>query len=92
MRVVCSPEIERPLIEQTVKNLAEYCFKELTENQLRMYTEDLLDLGAEMVQAVACHYRRELDHPEFPLPGKLRKYTWYVDDAFLKKFKENQLS
>jgi hypothetical protein len=80
VRVVRSAEIEKPIIEKTIKDLAEYYFTQITPHQVEMYIEDLMDLGSETVQAAAKEYRLHFDHDKFPLPGKLRKTALFLND------------
>lgn len=88
MRVVRSMEIEKPEIERAVKDLAEYYFTSITNNQLEMYVEDLLPLGAELVEEVAKKYRRSVYHSKFPLPAVLKKEAILMGEWKLKE--ENQ--
>lgn len=88
MRVVRSTEIEKPIIEDTIRDLAEYYFTSLTERQLEMYTEDLLDLGSDTVKAAAKEYR-QFDHNKFPLPGALRKAALFLGDEIWSHRKQN---
>ena len=51
--------------------LGEYYGKQLTENQLEMYSEDLMNLTPEELVFAIKAYRQNPDNKFFPLPGQL---------------------
>jgi hypothetical protein len=90
MRVVRSMEIEKPVIIQTLKDLAEYYFTSITSSQLEMYVEDLLPLGSELVNEAAKQYRRSVYNSKFPLPVFLKKEAIKMGEWKLKEQNEKK--
>lgn len=83
MRVVRSAEIELPILRNLVQNLAEYYFKTLTDNQVQMYAEDLLEMGSDLSIQAAKQYRASLCNTSFPLPAHLKQTVGFFDTDFL---------
>jgi hypothetical protein len=61
----------RAQIAQQVIGLAEYYDKTLSENQLSMFVEDLMDLDFDDLQVAIKKYRQDPSNVFFPLPAKL---------------------
>lgn len=62
----------RTEIAKIIIGLAEYYEKELTETQLAMYIEDLLELSPQDLLRAVRLYRNHSNHDRFPLPNKLK--------------------
>lgn len=63
---------QREQIAAIVIALAEYYREPLSEMQLAMYVEDLLELDADQLVAAVIAYRRDPKNDRFPLPARLR--------------------
>lgn len=77
MRVIKPADQERPIIRNLVSDLAEYYSIKLTEKQIDMYVEDLMDMGSDETARAMTEYRREWNSKTFPLPAALRKQIWF---------------
>lgn len=73
MRVVRPYTEEKETIKQILLDLAEYYSVKLTEKQITMYVEDLIDMGSDNVLESVSKYRKDWNGSTFPLPAKLRK-------------------
>jgi hypothetical protein len=58
-------------IKATLVLLGQYFSHELTDVQLKMYAEDLMDLSVDELTAAANAYRRDPENTRFPLPAQL---------------------
>ena len=67
-------------IATIVMGLAEYYEKTLTDTQLAMYVEDLMDISPEDLLRAVRLYRRDGKNDRFPLPTKLRATLQPPDD------------
>ncbi len=72
MRILKDLETETKEIEQILKDLAEYYFTPLTQRQIEMYTEDLVEIGSKEVAEAAKAYRQSQWNKKFPLPAVLK--------------------
>jgi hypothetical protein len=63
---------KRDQISEIIFALAEYYERQLTENQLAMYVEDLLCLEPEQLIESIKRYRNDPKNDRFPLPVKLK--------------------
>lgn len=84
MRVVRSTEIELPVLKELIKNLAEYYFIQLSENQIQMYAEDLLEMGSDLALQAAKKYRLSTSKTSFPLPANLKQTVRFHSNTYLK--------
>lgn len=67
-------------VARVVTGLAEYYNKTLTETQLSMYVEDLMDLSPEDLVRACRMYRQDPKHEWFPLPNKIKAMLYLPDD------------
>lgn len=77
LRVIKDAGEEKTKIRKTLENLAEYYNVKLSDNQLDMYTEDLIEMGSDTVTKAASDYRKEWYSKSFPLPAQLRKQVLF---------------
>ncbi len=73
LRAIDTVGEERERIRKTLLELSEYYSVKLTDNQLDMYTDDLIDLGWKQVEHAAKLYRKDWGSVKFPFPSQLRK-------------------
>lgn len=60
-------------INEILIHLAEYYFQELSEAQVKMFTQDLRGMTPEQVQEAAICWRRNPRNTRFPLPVQLKQ-------------------
>lgn len=63
---------QREQISEIIFALGEYYDKNLTQNQIAMYVEDLIDLDATQLVEAIKRYRLDPKNDRFPLPVKLK--------------------
>lgn len=68
-------------IMKLIFDLGEYYSKNLTENQIAMYTDDLCDIPVEELKEAIVRYRKNGDNIFFPLPSQLRAH-WVSESRF----------
>lgn len=79
IRVVKPKEEEQMAIRTILMDLAEYYSTKLTDKQLDMYIEDLIEMGSENVKKAVFKYRRDWNSTKFPLPSVLLKQRWLIE-------------
>ena len=84
MRVVRSAEVELPKLKKLIRNLAEYYFKPVTENQIEMYAEDLLPMGSKLAEQASREYRQGFGNIDFPIPAILKQQVGFFENTLLK--------
>ncbi len=77
LRVLKPEEQELEAIKKTLGDLAEYYSLKLSDKQIDMYAEDLVDMGSENVTRSISAYRKDWNSKTFPLPSQLRKQIFF---------------
>jgi len=67
-------------ISKIVVGLAEYFEKKLTDTQMAMYVEDLIDVNPTDLMRAVRLYRMDSRNDRFPLPAKLKAMIQLPDD------------
>lgn len=81
IRVVRPPEEEKEAIKQILLDLAEYYSQKLSDKQIDMYIEDLLEMGSDYVTIAVSRYRKDWNSKTFPLPSTLRRQVYFRQPA-----------
>lgn len=72
MYVVKPENEEREHIKLILKDLGEYYGRPISDRQLEMYTDDLIELGSELTRKAVMAYRKKWGTNTFPFPAQLR--------------------
>lgn len=64
-------QIKLQKIKAALSYLAEYYFQSLTEKQIVLYADDLMQLSLEEIESAMRIYRIDVANEKFPLPSKL---------------------
>jgi hypothetical protein len=82
-RVLRPEEQEREAIRLILEDLAEYYSKKLSDRQIQMYTDDLIELGSDLTLTAVKKYRQSWGNDQLPLPAVLRKQIMFYHGAAL---------